>query len=123
MACEISTLVTEGESFKNIDDIDAQALRTYLLALMLHELTGENVDICALAEEMKQYNYLSDGDLRTAELSAMVRLATASGVDNVTEAQARTAIACSHCCTITPRAMWMAEINLWCRVAAEMRQT
>jgi Ice-binding-like len=113
--CNITALAAAGASFNGLDKTDYQAARLFLLAQAVYSVSSGAVDvrdICALATSMRQYDYLPDYARRSAALEVF-----SVGVQNLgitlTQQQVTDAIACSHCCTVTPQSLQSAEICLW----------
>ena len=113
--CNIPALATAGASFNGLDKTDYQAARLFFLAQAVFSVSAGAVDvrdICGLASSLQQFDYLPDYARRAAALQVLSAAVTNAGVV-ISSGQMTAAIACSHCCTVTPQSLQSAEICLW----------
>lgn len=121
MACTIEDLVADGKAAVGADKIDAQAVKTYFLALILRQLGGEDLtDICAYAASLRSAGNYADYDIMNANLVAYGLLAQAYGVQeegNVGTGELKAVAACAHCCDVTPISLQIAEALIVCKIS------
>lgn len=103
-----------------IDKQQYQAIKTYLLALILNVYTdGEQdyTDWCALAELLKPYEKMPDWEQRAAYLELLIQDAEDVGVpdSDMSEAAFREALSC-WCCGVSPQMMLNMEIFLLSKI-------
>lgn len=113
--CNIPALAAAGSEFNQYDKTSYQALRLFFLSQAVYSVSSGAIDvrdICSLASSMKQYDQLPDYARRSAALQVLSTALKNAGV-TLTDAQARTAISCSHCCDVTEKSLASAEICLW----------
>jgi hypothetical protein len=121
MTCDIKTLAAEGAGLSSLlDPQQFQAVKTYLLALILKAVTNGEADYtdwCTLAEDMKQYDSLPDYARRAAYIGMLAKTAELAGVSDLetSEATFRKALSC-WCCSVSPQTMFSMEIFLLCRL-------
>lgn len=113
--CNISALASAGSNFNSLDNTSYQALRLFFLAQAVYSVSSGSVDvrnISNLTAGMKQYDYLPDYAVRSAALEVFAQALSNAGVVLTTQ-QEMDAIAFSHCCGMSQKALVSAEICLW----------
>lgn len=121
MACTIEELIADGRAAVGADKIDLQAVKVYVLALILRQLEGEDLtDVCSYAASLRSAGNYAGYDIDNALLVAYGRLAQAYGVPydgNVGEGQLKAVAACAHCCDVTPVSLKIAEALIVCKIS------
>lgn len=122
--CDIAVLANETPVIGALDKVDFQALKVWLLAQILLAMGGEDyTDLCALAKDMQQYDSLPDYKRRSIQIQILINSLLDLDVGEITEAQAREAIRCAHCCDATTQSLDTAEWFLICLIGnAQNRQ-
>lgn len=115
--CDISALARIGAELglNALDPIDYQSLKVYILAQLVYAESGGDYDlrdICELARGMKQYDKLSDYQQKAAMIEQLMICAENAGV-TLDQDDAKAKMQCAHCCDITAKSLFSAEICLW----------
>lgn len=121
MNCDVGVLAAQGAEFDGLlDPQKFQALKTYLLALILKAVSSGRQDFtdwCALAADLKQFDALPDYKRRSAYINMLVQTAIEAGVtdEQSSEAAIREALSC-WCCGVSPQTLQSMEIFLLCQL-------